>query len=55
MRYFRWFHDHEDRKNVWLDFRDDTFTESVDSLCRDGTDTPYTVIQAVASRNLLRT
>ncbi len=29
--------------------------ESVDSLCRDGTDTPYSVIQTEASKNLLTT
>ncbi len=29
--------------------------ESVDSLCRDGTDTPCSVIQMEASKNLLRT
>ncbi len=28
--------------------------DSVDSLCRDGTDTPYSVIQTEASNNLLR-
>ncbi len=32
-----------------------SITESVDSLCRDGTDTPYSVIETKASKNLLTT